>query len=71
MKTTLNSRSIANPRRTTLAHLEKGALDKVSLSGGVTQDGADPAVEQAPPEVETPLTTANPNRTVVVDAPAA
>ncbi|MFE3515887.1 hypothetical protein [Streptomyces sp. NPDC059166] len=55
MKTTMVSRNIANPRRTTLAHL----------------DGAD--VPQGPEQrehaVDLPSQTANPRRTILMEAP--
>ncbi|MEU6090273.1 hypothetical protein ABZ865_26405 [Streptomyces sp. NPDC047085] len=56
MKTTMMFRNIANPRRTTLAHLEDAdALQTPEL-----------------PEhsVELPTQTANPRRTVLMDIPA-
>ncbi|MGP3926189.1 hypothetical protein [Streptomyces sp. 8N616] len=57
MKTTMLFRNIANPRRTTLAHLE----DAEELQ----------AVGAEAPEhsVELPAQTANPRRTVLMDAP--
>ncbi|MXM66905.1 hypothetical protein GR925_26615 [Streptomyces sp. HUCO-GS316] len=57
MKTTMMFRTIANPRRTTLAHLE---------------DAADlQTLDQQEHSVDLPLQTANPRRTVLVDVPAA
>ncbi|MDQ0987300.1 hypothetical protein [Streptomyces sp. V2I9] len=57
MKTTTMFRNIANPRRTTLAHLE------------------DAAELQAPPlpehAAELPNVTANPRRTILMEAPVA
>ncbi|AKN70005.1 hypothetical protein QR97_09315 [Streptomyces sp. PBH53] len=56
MKTTMMFRTIANPRRTTLAHLkDAGELHTPEL-----------------PEhsVDLPAQTANPRRTVLVDVPA-
>jgi hypothetical protein len=56
MKTTMIIRNIANPRRTTLAHLA---------------DAED--LQRAPqPEhtVELPTQTANPRRTILMEAPA-
>ncbi|MDT0341198.1 hypothetical protein [Streptomyces litchfieldiae] len=54
MKSTLITRSIANPRRTTLAHLtDAGALA--------------PAAPAAPAERELPASTANPRRTVLIE----
>ncbi|KIX78206.1 hypothetical protein ACN6AT_11650 [Streptomyces sp. JL4002] len=58
MKTTTMFRNIANPRRTTLAHLK---------------DAEDLQAAPATPEhvVELPTQTANPRRTVLMDAPVA
>ncbi|MBX7550647.1 hypothetical protein [Streptomyces sp. NPDC004232] len=56
MKTTMMFHKIANPRRTTLAHLkDAGELQTAEL-----------------PEhsVDLPVHTANPRRTVLVDVPA-
>lgn len=55
MKTTMMFRNIANPRRTTLAHL----------------DGADGPRTPEQPEhtVDLPTQTANPRRTVLMVAP--
>ncbi|WP_432094290.1 hypothetical protein [Streptomyces sp. bgisy100] len=59
MKTTMLFRNIANPRRTTLAHLDDaGELRTVD---SVAAD------EQVPTEL--PAVTANPRRTVLMDAP--
>ncbi|MBT2405824.1 MULTISPECIES: hypothetical protein [unclassified Streptomyces] len=57
MKTTMMFRNIANPRRTTLAHLK----DAEELQ----------AVEVPEHTVELPAQTANPRRTVLMDAPVA
>lgn len=56
MKTTMTSRSTANPRRTTLAHL----------------NGAQELQTPELPEhtADLPTQTANPRRTVLMDAPA-
>lgn len=51
-------RNIANPRRTTLAHLTDA------------QEVA-PAAEQPDHSTELPAVTANPRRTVLMDAPEA
>ncbi|MDH6540597.1 hypothetical protein ACFXJO_28045 [Streptomyces lavendulae] len=58
MKTTMMFRNIANPRRTTLAHLK---------------DAEELQAAPATPEhsVELPAQTANPRRTVLMDAPVA
>ncbi|MFJ8810269.1 hypothetical protein [Streptomyces sp. NPDC102490] len=55
MKTTMMFHKIANPRRTTLAHLE----------------GADDLHTPEQPEhaVELPAQTANPRRTILMEAP--
>ncbi|MFC7813605.1 MULTISPECIES: hypothetical protein [unclassified Streptomyces] len=57
MKTTMMFHKIANPRRTTLAHL----------------DGADElrTPEQREHAVELPAQTANPRRTVLMEVPVA
>ncbi|MEU3897554.1 hypothetical protein [Streptomyces sp. NPDC045251] len=57
MKTTMMFHKIANPRRTTLAHL----------------DGADELQTPEQPEhaVELPAQTANPRRTVLMEVPVA
>ncbi|WP_167450269.1 hypothetical protein [Streptomyces spongiicola] len=57
MKTTTMFRNIANPRRTTLAHLD---------DAGELQPEARPEASAA-----LPAQTANPRRTTIVDAPAA
>lgn len=51
-------RNIANPRRTTLAHLP---------DAGEVQ----PAAEQPERTVELPASTANPKRTILMDLPVA
>ncbi|MET8245893.1 hypothetical protein ABZV31_16615 [Streptomyces sp. NPDC005202] len=55
MKTTMMFRTIANPRRTTLAHLE----DADALQ----------TPEQPEHPVSLPTQTANPKRTVLMEAP--
>ncbi|MDI5962828.1 hypothetical protein POF50_003625 [Streptomyces sp. SL13] len=52
MKTTMLMRPIANPRRTTLAHLKDA--DELTAA---------PAPEAETPAAPLPLTTANPRRT--------
>lgn len=59
VKTTKIMQNIANPRRTTLAHLE----DAEELA-------VQPAEEQGEQTGDLPASTANPQRTVLVDAPA-
>ncbi|MEU8706687.1 hypothetical protein [Streptomyces sp. NPDC048565] len=57
MKTTTTFRNIANPRRTTLAHLDDaGALE---------------TPERQEHSVDLPTRTANPRRTILMEAPAA
>ncbi|MGW8380788.1 hypothetical protein [Streptomyces sp. ODS28] len=58
MKTTMGMQNIANPRRTTLAHLEDA--DELATQ---------PA-EEAQDAAELPASTANPRRTTLMDAPA-
>ncbi|WP_407549763.1 hypothetical protein QOM21_11175 [Streptomyces sp. Pv4-95] len=57
MKTTMMFRNIANPRRTTLAHL-KDADELGTEALQATEHG-----------LELPAQTANPRRTVLMDAP--
>ncbi|MEN8650687.1 hypothetical protein ABCR94_08645 [Streptomyces sp. 21So2-11] len=57
MKTTTMFRNIANPRRTTLMHL----ADSTDLQ----------RAEQPEHTVDLPAVTANPRRTILMDAPAA
>ncbi|WP_055524303.1 hypothetical protein [Streptomyces graminilatus] len=57
MKTTTMFHNIANPRRTTLAHL--------------TDAGELTPVEQPVHSVDLPTQTANPRRTILMDAPVA
>ncbi|NJP51706.1 hypothetical protein HCJ93_16965 [Streptomyces sp. SBST2-5] len=56
MKTTMMFHKIANPRRTTLAHLE----DSEELQTPVQQEHP----------VELPAQTANPKRTILTEIPA-
>ncbi|MFG3494650.1 hypothetical protein [Streptomyces sp. NPDC047928] len=55
MKTTMTIRSIANPRRITLAHLD----DAAELERGARPDHSE----------DLPTATANPRRTTLMDAP--
>ncbi|MFJ7897887.1 hypothetical protein [Streptomyces anthocyanicus] len=57
MKTTMMFHKIANPRRTTLAHLQDA--DELRTP------------EQPEHAVELPAQTANPRRTILMEAPAA
>ncbi|WP_165987634.1 hypothetical protein [Streptomyces sp. YIM 98790] len=56
MKTTIPMRMLANPRRTTLVHLESA-------------DELKPSVAARRPSAELPSSTANPARTVLVETP--
>ncbi|MFP3987680.1 hypothetical protein U9R90_09290 [Streptomyces sp. E11-3] len=58
MKTTTMFRNIANPRRTTLAHLEDA--DELQAAAAQPEHSAD-----------LPTNTANPRRTILMDAPVA
>lgn len=67
VKTTMMFRSIANPRRTTLAHLKdvkeiKDVVDAAELP-------AESEEERPEPRVELPSRTANPKRTVLTEVP--
>ncbi|MFI7242429.1 hypothetical protein [Streptomyces qinglanensis] len=67
MKSTATMRNIANPRRTTLAHLKDA--DPVGDAG--TLDGSVSGLADSPEAATTlPERTANPRRTTLVDAPA-
>ncbi|QNE74735.1 hypothetical protein F0344_09055 [Streptomyces finlayi] len=55
MKTTMMFRNIANPRRTTLAHLEDAAALQTP--------------ERPEHSVDLPTQTANPRRTILMEAP--
>lgn len=61
MKTTITMRSIANPRRTTLAHLQNA--DELTSRVAVEES-------ERPERVVLPAQTANPARTVLRDTPA-
>ncbi|MFD4225257.1 hypothetical protein [Streptomyces sp. NPDC058545] len=56
MKTTMMFRNIANPRRTTLAHLKDAEVLQT--------------LEQPEHAVDLPTQTANPRRTILMEAPA-
>lgn len=66
MKTTMMFRPIANPRRTTLAHLKDAAELEVLAVQVPTVDTAAGAGEPALPQQ-----TANPRRTVLNELPTA
>ncbi|THA68115.1 hypothetical protein E6P78_14115 [Streptomyces sp. A0958] len=57
MKTTMTLRNIANPRRTTLAHLEDAEALRTP--------------ERPEHAVDLPTQTANPRRTILMTAPTA
>ncbi|MFC9247097.1 hypothetical protein ACFT7S_24820 [Streptomyces sp. NPDC057136] len=57
MKTTMMFRNIANPRRTTLAHLEDAEALRTP--------------ERPEHSVDLPTQTANPRRTILMEAPVA
>ncbi|WP_031518919.1 hypothetical protein [Streptomyces sp. NRRL F-5123] len=61
MKTTMTVRRIANPRRTTLAHLK----DASELTAAVTSVAPDAPAGERP----LPATTANPRRTILNELP--
>lgn len=63
MKTTMNARQVANPRRTTLAHLSDG-----DAASGAPRPTPLPTPSHP---VELPRSTANPRRTVLTKVPAA
>lgn len=69
MKSTLTMRNnIANPRRTTLAHLDDA--DEMTTQAVAAQEAQEaPRVPQHPESAVLPAQTANPRRTVLVDAP--
>ncbi|WP_344631099.1 hypothetical protein [Streptomyces glaucosporus] len=62
MKTTTTARSVANPRRTTLAHL-KDAETPTAVPA------AERTGEETAEAVVLPAQTANPRRTVLMDSP--
>jgi hypothetical protein len=66
MKTTMLFRPIANPRRTTLAHLKDAAEPGVpAVADTQVTDGAG----SGPAEQPLPQQTANPRRTVLTELP--
>ncbi|WP_432069475.1 hypothetical protein [Streptomyces sp. AA1529] len=70
MKSTATMRNIANPRRTTLAHLKDAdpVGDAGTLDGSVGGPAEAPEAQEAAAAL--PERTANPRRTTLVDAPA-
>ncbi|MBP8533115.1 hypothetical protein [Streptomyces sp. MK37H] len=69
MKTTMMFRSIANPRRTTLAHVKdvQELKDARDIAEEVENTGA--SEEQPEHRVDLPHRTANPKRTVLTETP--
>jgi hypothetical protein len=71
MKSTLMFRQIANPRRTTLAHLkdvsELGTTEAAGTAGAAEAEAA--SREAAATARELPQRTANPRRTVLNELP--
>ncbi|MEU8873336.1 hypothetical protein AB0D24_19575 [Streptomyces javensis] len=69
MKTTMMFRSIANPRRTTLAHVKdvQELKDAKDIAEEVENTGA--PEEQPEHRVDLPNRTANPKRTVLTETP--
>jgi hypothetical protein len=68
MKTTMMFRPIANPRRTTLAHLKDAEEPQTTVTEDAAADLADAEVIEA---VQLPRQTANPRRTVLSKLPGA
>jgi hypothetical protein len=67
MKTTMMFRSIANPRRTTLAGLTDADAPQSDAEARAAAEAESAAGE---PRQELPGSTANPRRTTVVDDPS-
>ncbi|UNS99206.1 hypothetical protein MMF93_24150 [Streptomyces tubbatahanensis] len=73
MKSTLTMGKIANPRRTTLAHLnDADELTARAVEADAVREAAQEAAREAAQNAEDalPSQTANPRRTTLVDAPA-
>ncbi|GAA2631651.1 hypothetical protein [Streptomyces axinellae] len=72
MKSTLTMHNIANPRRTTLAHLKDAdELTTRAVAAAEADEARESAgLPEADAAAELPRSTANPRRTVLVDAPA-
>ncbi|MFC4030672.1 hypothetical protein ACFO3J_04225 [Streptomyces polygonati] len=78
MKTTMMFRPIANPRRTTLAHLSEATAATgasgpagVDESAGTAEDRAGDGREAPTGSRPLPQRTANPRRTVLTELPKA
>ncbi|HEY5833115.1 hypothetical protein [Streptomyces sp.] len=71
MKTPLMFRQmIANPRRTTLAHLKDASeLVGQAAAAGTASEAASAAAPTAEPQRALPQRTANPRRTVLTEPP--
>jgi hypothetical protein len=67
MKTTMMFRSIANPRRTTLANLTDA--DVLPSEGSERSEGEAWGQEADEKRHELPTSTANPRRTTIMDLP--
>ncbi|OPF72637.1 hypothetical protein VT50_0230610 [Streptomyces antioxidans] len=67
MKTTMMFRSIANPRRTTLAHVKDVQELKDAKDIAEEVESTDAPEEQPEHRVELPNRTANPRRTVLTE----
>jgi hypothetical protein len=67
VKTTLMFRQIANPRRTTLAHLTDAS--ELTAAGPAAEDGEQPVEETGTQALPLPERTANPRRTVLTELP--
>ncbi|WP_275560909.1 hypothetical protein [Streptomyces sp. 5-6(2022)] len=69
MKTTMMFRSIANPRRTTLAHVKDVQELKDAKDIATDIEDTDEPEEQPEHRVDLPNRTANPKRTVLTETP--
>ncbi|MFE2187507.1 hypothetical protein [Streptomyces sp. NPDC059455] len=69
MKTTMMFHSIANPRRTTLAHVKD--VQELKDAKGIAEEVEDTGAPEEQPEhrVDLPNRTANPKRTVLTETP--
>jgi hypothetical protein len=69
MKTTMMFRPIANPRRTTLAHLKDAEEPQTPAAVDAAADTTD--TEEVAETPQLPRQTANPRRTVLMKLPGA
>ncbi|MBL1113334.1 hypothetical protein JK364_13165 [Streptomyces sp. 110] len=69
MKTTMMFHSIANPRRTTLAHVKD--VQELKDAKDIAEEVEDTGAPEERPEhrVDLPNRTANPKRTVLTETP--